>query len=68
MSPEETKRAAVQAAIRFATRDKFKSKIGDLSLLLYNIVELNRNTCGSLYADILLIHRLLLYRWRPSGL
>jgi hypothetical protein len=33
MSPEETERAAVQAAIRFATRDKFKSKIGDLSLL-----------------------------------
>ena len=30
MSPEETDRAAVQAAIRFATRDKFKSKIGDL--------------------------------------
>jgi hypothetical protein len=68
MSPEETERAAVQAAIHFATRDKFKSKIGDLSLLLYNIVELNRNTCRSLYADILLIHRLLLYRWRPSGL
>ena|ERR687888_2388193 len=30
MSPEETVRAAVQAAIRIATRDKFKSKIGDL--------------------------------------
>ncbi len=30
MSSEETERAAVQAAIRFATRDKFKSKIGDL--------------------------------------
>jgi hypothetical protein len=68
MSSQETKRAAVQAAIRFATRDKFKSKIGDLSLLLYNIIELNGNTCGSLYADILLIHRLLLYPWRPSGL
>jgi hypothetical protein len=58
----------VQAAIRFATRDKFKLKIGDLLLSLYNVVELNRNTCGSLYGDILLIHRLLLYCWRPSGL
>jgi hypothetical protein len=30
MSDEEAGRAAVQAAIRSATRDKFKSKIGDL--------------------------------------
>lgn len=30
MSREEAERAAVQAVIRSATRDKFKSKIGDL--------------------------------------
>lgn len=30
MSPQEDARAAVQAVIRSATRDKFKSKIGDL--------------------------------------
>jgi hypothetical protein len=30
MSHEESARAAVQAVIRSATRDKFKSKIGDL--------------------------------------
>jgi hypothetical protein len=30
MSPPEDARAAVQAVIRSATRDKFKSKIGDL--------------------------------------
>jgi hypothetical protein len=30
MSPQEDARAAMQAVIRSATRDKFKSKIGDL--------------------------------------
>lgn len=30
ITPEESKRAAAQAAIRTATRDQFKSKIGDL--------------------------------------
>lgn len=30
MSPQEDARAAVQAVIRSATHDKFKSKIGDL--------------------------------------
>lgn len=44
MTPEESSRAAVQAAIRAATRDKFKSKIGGIQYSISSYVNLVRAT------------------------
>jgi hypothetical protein len=44
MTPEESLRAAVQAAIRAATRDKFKSKIGGILYSISRYVNLVRAT------------------------
>jgi hypothetical protein len=44
MTPEESSRAAVQAAIRAATRDKFKSKIGGVQYSISRYVNLVRAT------------------------
>ena len=44
MTPEESSRAAVQAAIRAATRDKFKSKIGGIQYSISRYVNLVRAT------------------------
>ena len=44
MTPEESSRAAVQAAIRAATRDKFKSKIGGILYSISRYVNLVRAT------------------------
>jgi hypothetical protein len=44
MTPEESSRAAVQAAIRAATRDKFKSKIGVIQYSISRYVNLVRAT------------------------
>src|SRR5918911_5519859 len=44
MTHEESSRAAVQAAIRAATRDKFKSKIGGIQYSISRYVNLVRAT------------------------
>ena len=48
MSHEESARAAVQAVIRSATRDKFKSKIGNL-LFSISMIFLERLNLQSLF-------------------
>jgi hypothetical protein len=44
MTPEETSRAAIQAAIRAATRDKFRPKIGELQFSISRYVRLIQAT------------------------
>jgi hypothetical protein len=44
ISNEESSRAAVQAAIRAATRDKFKSKIGEIQFSISRYARLVRAT------------------------